>query len=82
MRPDANVYAASLDRVNDTVGRFFQSGSSQVQAVLAEVTSLQQVDIAPEMPDISAPWTQLRQLRDSRRLLQSATPVESEDVGE
>jgi hypothetical protein len=34
------------------------------------------------MPDISAPWSQLRQLRDSRRLLQSAAPLESESTDE
>jgi len=79
MRNDISVYARSLDRVNDTVEQFFQNGSSEVQALLLEVTALKQVNIAPGMPDISAPWTQLRQLRDSRRLLQSAAPVESED---
>ena len=76
MRSDTGVYAGSLDRINDTVERFFQNGSSEVQALLTEIAALKQVNIAPEMPDISAPWTQLRQLRDSRRLLQSATPVE------
>lgn len=76
MRTDASVYEGSLDRVTDTVDQFFLNGSSDVQAVLLEVAALKQVDIAPEMPDISGPWTKLRQLRDSRRLLQSATPVE------
>ena len=79
MRNDTSVYSGSLDRVNDTVEQFFQNGSSEVQALLLEVAALKQVNIAPEMPDISAPWTQLRQLRDSRRLLQSASPVESGD---
>jgi uroporphyrin-3 C-methyltransferase len=76
MRNDSSVYNGSLDRVSTTVEQFFENGSSQVQALLLGVTALTQVDIAPEMPDISGPWTQLRQLRDSRRLLQSATPVE------
>lgn len=76
MRNDSSVYKGSLDRVNSTVEKFFENGSSQVQALLLGVAALKQVDIAPEMPDISGPWTQLRQLRDSRRLLQSATPVE------
>ena len=79
MRNDASVYIGSLDRVNDTVEQFFQNGSSEVQSLLLEVSALRQVDIAPQMPDISAPWTQLRQLRDSRRLLQTASPVESGD---
>ena len=79
MRNDTSVYSGSLDRVHDTVEQFFKNGSSEVQALLLEVAALKQVNIAPEMPDISAPWAQLRQLRDSRRLLQSASPVESGD---
>lgn len=80
MRNDTSVYLGSLQRVDETVEQFFKNGSSQVQALLLESTALKQVDIAPQMPDISAPWTQLRQLRDSRRLLQSAAPVESGDA--
>jgi len=80
MRNDASAYTQSLDRVADTVEQFFNMGSSQVQALLLEITALKQVDIAPEMPDISTPWAQLRQLRDSRRLLQSAAPVEGGDT--
>ena len=79
MRYDTGVYMGSLERVNETVEQFFYNGSSQVQALLEELAALKQVNIAPEMPDISAPWTQLRQLRDSRRLLQSAAPLESGD---
>jgi uroporphyrin-3 C-methyltransferase len=82
MRNDSSVFTGSLDRVNETVEQFFHNGSIEVQALLLETTALKQVDIAPEMPDISAPWTQLRQLRDSRRLLQSAVPLESKDVPE
>jgi len=82
MRSDAGVYIASLDRVDSTLSQFFEDGSPPVQAMLLKVTAMQQVDIAPPMPDISAPWTQLRQLRDSRRLLQSATAVKIEDATE
>lgn len=81
MRNDAGTYASSLNRVEATVEQFFQADSQEAQNMLADVASLNQAEIAPEMPDISAAWTQLRQLRDSRRLLQSATPVESgEDI--
>jgi uroporphyrin-3 C-methyltransferase len=82
MRNDSDVYVGSLDRVNTTVEQFFQNGSSQVQALLMGVEELRQTDIAPEMPDISGPWTKLRQLRDSRRLLQSAIPVENPEPAE
>ena len=79
MRNDSSAYVGSLERVSDTLEQFFHNGSSAVQEVLIEVETLKQVSIAPEMPDISGPWTQLRQLRDSRRLLQSATAVETAD---
>lgn len=79
MRNDSSAYIGSLDRVTDTIVQFFQNGSSRVQEVLLEVAALRQVSVAPEMPDISGPWTQLRQLRDSRRLLQSAAPVKNAD---
>jgi uroporphyrin-3 C-methyltransferase len=77
MRNDSAVYESSLNRVDATVRQFFKNGSSEVQAMLLETTGLEQVDVAPAMPDISAPWKQLRQLRDSRRLLQTAKPVEN-----
>lgn len=76
-RNDGSAYEDSLDRVNATVEQYFQNGSTEVQALLLAVATLKQVNIAPEMPDISGPWTQLRQLRDSGRLLQSATPLEN-----
>jgi uroporphyrin-3 C-methyltransferase len=79
MRNDAGVYMGSLDRVSVTVEQFFNGSSPAVQDLLHATAGLKGVNIAPEMPDISAPWTQLRQLRDSRRLLQSATPLESGD---
>jgi len=82
MRKESSVYTSSLERVSTTIEQFFENGSSSVKAVLSGVQELRQVDIAPEMPDISGPWTQLRQLRDSRRLLQSATPVENVEPDE
>ena len=82
MRNDGEIYTGSLERLNETVSQFFDNGSSDVEAFLLEVASLKQISIAPEMPDISGPWTQMRQLRDSRRLLNSAAPVETEDSDE
>lgn len=75
MRNDSVAYERSLQRVNDTVIRYFENGSEPVQRLLQELATLELVEVSPAMPDISAPWAQLRQLRDSRRLLNSATPV-------
>ena len=77
MRNDAGTYQGSLQRVSKTLEQFFKNGSTAVEALLLDVAALEQAEVAPELPDISAPWTQLRQLRDSRRLLQSATPLET-----
>jgi len=79
MRSDATTYINSLDRVGQSVEQFFQVGDPAVKILLLETADLKGINLAPAMPDISAPWTQLRQLRDSRRLLQSAAPVESGD---
>ncbi len=79
MRSDAGAYTSSLARVSATVTQFFQPGSASVEALAVQLTQLRQVNIAAEMPDISASWRQLRQLRDSRRLLNSATPLEAVD---
>lgn len=76
MRNDATTYIGSLHRVSKTLKQFFKNGSSTIKAMLLDVAALERANVAPQMPDISAPWTQLRQLRDSRRLLQSAAPVE------
>jgi uncharacterized protein HemX len=87
MRKDADTYLGSLLRVKQTIEQYFANGSSPVQALLLEITTLERVEVAPVMPDVSAAWTQLRQLRDSRRLLQSVPPavtkpVEAGDSGE
>lgn len=76
MRNDGDAYNSSLDRVTLTVDQFFKKEAVVVKDLLDGIADLKQVNISPVMPDISGPWTQLRQLRDSRRLLQSATPVE------
>ncbi len=81
MRHDASTYQASLERVGATLEQFFHNGAGKVAMMQKAVTNLLGVDIAPAMPDISPPWLQLRQLRDSRRLLKSAPPpADGEDV--
>jgi uncharacterized protein HemX len=80
MRKDADGWSRSLERVEETLKQFFQQGSRVTQAYLEDTRQLKAAEIAPPMPDISAPWMQLRQLRDSRRLLQSTTPVEANDT--
>jgi len=82
MRHDSGAYRAALAGVSDAVRQFFQNETTAVTALQRELETLRNVTIEPEMPDISAPWLQLRQLRDSRRLLQSAAPIATEDSAE
>ena len=82
MRNDAKIYVGSLDRVGTTVEQFFNVGAPGVQALLHETADLKGINVEPDLPDISAPWAQLRQIRDSRRLLQTVTPVEGGDGAE
>ena len=79
MRHDASIYVGSLDRVGTTVEQFFNVGAPGVQALLHETADLKGINVEPDLPDISAPWAQLRQIRDSRRLLQTVKPVEGGD---
>jgi len=78
MRNDAAAYTAALERVARTLGQFFDRSASSVNDMSEQIRILQQTDIAPPLPDISAPWTQLQQLRDSRRLLQRVAPATAE----
>jgi uroporphyrin-3 C-methyltransferase len=75
MRNDAEAFEVSLQRVNQTVKRYFENGAESVQSMLQDIASLQLVEVSPAMPDISAPWSQLRQLRDSRKLLKDTPPL-------
>lgn len=67
MRHDQQAWDAALKRVGDVLDRWFDASSSDFQSARDEVAALSQVKIAPELPDISAPWTQLRVIREARR---------------
>ncbi len=63
MRRDAALYDRSLGRAADTLQRYYDPGAATVQSALAEIEELRTVEMTAQMPDISAPWTQLRLLR-------------------
>ena len=66
MRTDAMAWQASLQRAADTLAARFEQRSGLVAGAISEIRDLQQVQVAAEMPDISAPWAQLRLLREGR----------------
>ncbi len=49
---DQAVYRASLEQALDWIGRYYDTASEQVTAVLAELERLSAVDIAPELPEL------------------------------
>ena len=67
MRRDQQAFRSSLERVRESLAEWFVQDEA-FQAVDADIKALQMIDIDVEVPDITAPWSTLR-------LLRNATPV-------
>jgi uroporphyrin-3 C-methyltransferase len=66
MRHDQGSWDDSLSRARSVLERWFDDSSAEYRSVYGELAELLQLNIAPEMPDISGPWMQLQQLRQAR----------------
>jgi len=66
MRHDQATWDDSLSRARSALGRWFDESSAEYRAVYEGLDGLSQLNIAPELPDISGPWAQLQQLRQAR----------------
>jgi uroporphyrin-3 C-methyltransferase len=83
MRADAATWTSSLQRAADTLLAMFDEQAPQVEQARAEIDALQQTPIVGERPDISAPWAQLRLLREGRSETDTAPAgTLQEDAGE
>ncbi|HET6564852.1 MAG TPA: uroporphyrinogen-III C-methyltransferase [Xanthomonadales bacterium] len=58
------IYQESLAQAEATVQRWFAADDPQVKLVISGLQSLQQRNVDPPMPDISAPWVTLRSIRE------------------
>lgn len=76
MRRDAEVYQRSLERARATLTDHFEGNTASTQRFAAELEALRDAGIAVEMPDISAPWGQLRLQRERAGMV--APPVAPE----
>lgn len=65
LRRDQQAYSAALDRISNNVQRWFDPSAQAGPAAMDILGELKQLNIAPPMPDISAPWTALQALRHS-----------------
>jgi uroporphyrin-3 C-methyltransferase len=72
MRSDPDAYQRSLARVGDTLESHFKLNVDSVKAAHEEVESLTTLELATELPDISAPWRQLRTLREAAQRTEPA----------
>lgn len=59
------IYQDSLAQAEATISRWFAADDPQVKQAIAGLQTLQQRNVDPPMPDISAPWTTLRSLREA-----------------
>ena len=64
MRRDQQAFRSSLERVRESLADWFIQDDA-FQAVDADIEALQVIDIDVEVPDITAPWSTLRLLRNS-----------------
>jgi uroporphyrin-3 C-methyltransferase len=66
MRRDEAAFRSALDRVNESVNTWFVSDNDSFKAVSDEIDALRAINVEPEVPDITGPWSTLRLLRDTR----------------
>lgn len=75
-----------MQRLKDSLSKWFDTGDSKYQAVMKGVDELSAIEIQVEVPDITGPWSTLRMLRSrppgpppaAPQIEEQATPVGSE----
>jgi uroporphyrin-3 C-methyltransferase len=83
MRADATTWTSSLQRAGDTLLGMFDRQAPQVERASAEIDALLATPIVGERPDISAPWAQLRLLREGRSDTEApASEIPRESAGQ
>lgn len=66
MRRDQQEFRTSLERVKESLSKWFDTGDSKYLAVIKGIDELAATEIQVAMPDITAPWSTLNMLRSSR----------------
>jgi len=77
MRREQASFRHSLERARETLSTWFDSRNGVYQSVNSGIDQLLAIEIEAEMPDISAPWEAIRELREdrSRRVPAPAEPA-------
>ena len=66
MRADSVAWQAALQRASETLSARFEGSAPRVANAIDEIRALGTTQITVDMPDISAPWAQLRLLSEGR----------------
>lgn len=63
------TYLNSLDKAENWIGTYFEASDSTTKALLKSIAELKQVEVAPQLPDISGSLTTLKKyLQEMRKL--------------
>jgi len=76
MRRDQGAFRHSLGRVQETLVAWFEASSDVYKSVESSLESLKAMEVQLDLPDISQPWSTLRQVRQLRT---SVAPVRAID---
>ncbi len=66
MRRDQAVFRASLGQARETLSTWFDSSDSHYSAAIQGIDGLSAAQVRVVVPDITGPWSSLRQLRSPR----------------
>jgi uncharacterized protein HemX len=65
MQRDQEAFRASLERVQESLSTWFDSGDSTYQGIAQGIEDLLALEVEVDLPDITAPWSTLQLLRAS-----------------
>jgi uroporphyrin-3 C-methyltransferase len=85
MRRDQVTFRQALAQVKQTLSTSFDQESTELQALENNLAALASIVVQPDLPDISSPWSTLRQIRDFQARPVAAAvalPAENETAAE
>jgi len=66
MQRDQEAFRSSLERVQESLSNWFDSGDSAYQTIEQGIEDLAALEIQVDVPDVTTPWSTLRLLRASQ----------------
>jgi uroporphyrin-3 C-methyltransferase len=82
MRQDQKTFQVALGRASDTLTTWFGPDGDDYKAVVKGISEVSDLQIQVEMPDISAPWSSLRLLRNARPVTPAPVAPQAEAASE